>query len=98
MNKEYAPKIRVISVDHGRTVLAAERLRHALDRHGFRQYPVLSVFCHLEAGRCGVASGSVAVEVDGGLIWNGPELSENLAEQFCRGLEIYLLKKNAAPA
>ena len=86
MDKTYIPQIRVISVDHDRTTLAGQRLRKALDRHGMRDYPVRGVFCHLEAGRCGVPSGKVAVEVDGNIIWAGPEVTDSLAGSFCRGL------------
>ena len=93
MARPYLPEIRVISVEHGRTTLAEQRLRRALDAHGMRQYPVRSVFCHLEAGRCGVPSGQVAVEVDGCIIWAGSELTETLAEKFCIGLPDYLRRR-----
>lgn len=91
--KEYIPNIRVISVDHERTSLAAAQLRHALDAHGLKHYRVLSSFCHLEAGRWGVPSGKVAIDVDGQIIWAGPELSEALAEEFCAGLPAYIRKQ-----
>lgn len=88
--KLFVPHIRVISVDHDRTTQAAARLRHALNQHGMQAYPVRSSFCHLEAGRCGVAAGLVALEVEGRLIWNGSELTEALADAFCRGLPDYM--------
>lgn len=91
--KEYIPNIRIISVDHDRTTLAAQRLRHALDAHGLKHYPVMNVFCHLESGRWGVHSGTVAIDVDGQIIWRGPELTEKLAEQFCAGLPVYIKQK-----
>jgi hypothetical protein len=93
MKKDYIPQIRVISVDHERTSLAERRLRHALDAHDLRRYPVRSVFCHLESGRCGVSSGQIAVEVDGGIIWKGKEITEKLAESFAAGLPDYVLRQ-----
>lgn len=91
--KEYIPNIRIISVDHDRTTIASTRLRHALDAHGLKHYRVLSSFCHLEAGRWGVPSGSVAIDVDGQIIWRGAELTEKLAEQFCAGLPAYIKQR-----
>ena len=91
--KEYIPNIRIISVDHDRTTTAAARLRHALDAHGYKNFKVLNVFCHLEAGRWGVHSGKVAIDVDGQIVWRGPELTEDLAEQFCAGLPAYVQKQ-----
>ncbi|MDR0816484.1 MAG: hypothetical protein LBN28_03715 [Desulfovibrio sp.] len=93
--KPYIPEIRVISVEHARTILAETRLRHALDKHDLRRYPVRGVFCHLEAGRCGVKAGVVALEVDGRIIWAGKELTQDLAEQFCAGLPDYVRKTMA---
>lgn len=90
MKKEYIPSIRVISVDHGRTTVAAARLRSALDANGYKNFKVLSVFCHLEAGRWGVPSGQAAIDVDGQVIWRGEELSEKLAQDFCNGLPAYI--------
>lgn len=84
--KTFIPQIRVISVDHDRTTLAATRLRHALDSYGMREYPVRSSFCHLEAGRCGITAGRIAIEVEGRIIWTGKELTEALADSFCKGL------------
>lgn len=91
--KPYIPEIRVISVDHDRTSLAAGRLRHFLDAQGLSGCPVRSVFCHLESGRCGVKAGIVAVEVDGRIVWAGKELTENMAEQFCSQLHGYIVKQ-----
>lgn len=88
--KEYIPNIRVISVDHDRTQNAASNLRHALDAHGYKHYHVLNSFCHLEAGRWGVPSGKVAIDVDGQIIWKGTELTPKLAEDFCAGLPAYI--------
>ncbi len=93
MAKPYIPQIRVLSVDHGRTTLAEQRLRHALDKHNLRHYPVRSAFCHLETGRCGIPAGIVAIEVDGVLVWHGSELTEELADQFCSGLPDYLQRQ-----
>lgn len=91
--KEYSPNIRVISVDHERTKVTASRLRKALDANGYRHYRVLSSFCNLEAGRWGVKSGTVAIDVDGQIIWMGAELSEALAQEFCTGLPTYIQKQ-----
>lgn len=91
--KEYLPNIRVISVDHARTGRAVALLRHALNAHGYKHFPVLSSFCNLEAGRWGVPSGQVAVDVDGRIIWRGGELTEELAESFCAGLPAYIRHK-----
>lgn len=91
--KEYKPNIRIISVDHERTMPAEQRLRHALDAYGFKDLQILSSFCHLEAGRWGVKSGTVAIDVDGQIIWSGPELTEKLAEMFCQGLPKYIQQK-----
>jgi hypothetical protein len=93
MSKPYIPLIRVISVDHERTSTAERRLLRALERHDLRQYPVRSVFCHLEAGRCGIPSGLVAVEVDGRVIWTGGELTEKLAESFAAGLPDFVSRQ-----
>lgn len=95
MKKEFIPQIRVISVDHDRTSIAEHRLRKCMDAHGMKAYPVRSVYCHLESGRCGVPSGSVAVEVEGMIIWQGPELTDSLAEQFCRGLPRFIEQKKS---
>ena len=88
--KEFIPQIRIISVDHDRTSVAQTRLRHALDNHGMANYPVRSVFCHLEAGRCGVKAGIVAIEVEGRIVWAGKELTPGLADQFCEGLPAFI--------
>lgn len=93
--KEYIPNIRIISVDHDRTTRAATRLRHALDAYGYKNYKILNVFCHLEAGRWGVHSGKVAIDVDGQIIWRGAELGAELANQFCEGLPAYIQQKKA---
>ena len=90
MKKPFIPLIRVISVDHERTSTAETRLRKALDAHHMHEYPVRSVFCHLESGRCGVPAGQVAAEVEGRIIWMGKELTEKLAESFCKGLPTFL--------
>lgn len=90
MKKAFIPQIRVISVDHDRTSIAETRLRKALDAHQMQDYPVRSVFCHLESGRCGVPAGVVAVEVEGNIIWMGKELTEKLAESFCEGLPAFI--------
>lgn len=90
--KEFIPQIRVISVDHDRTSIAERRLRKSMDANGLQNYPVRSVYCHLESGRCGVPSGQVAIEVEGRVIWLGPELTEELAEQFSRGLPAFAAK------
>ncbi len=91
--KPYVPQIRVISVDHDRTTIAGARLRHALDAHGMREYPVRSVFCHLEAGRCGVKAGLVAVEVDGLIVWAGKELTQETAAVFCERLPAFIQRR-----
>lgn len=91
--KPYVPQIRVISVDHDRTTVAAARLRHALDTDGMRSCPIRSVFCHLEAGRCGVKAGIVAVEVDGAIAWAGKELTEEVAAAFAEGLPAFIQRK-----
>jgi hypothetical protein len=91
--KAYIPAIRVISVEHERTVSAGGVLRHALDARGLRNYPVRNVFCHLEAGRCGIQAGMVAVEVDGGIVWAGKALSGNMAGKFCDALRAYARRR-----
>ena len=95
MEKAFIPQIRIISVDHDRTVLAEQRLRHCMDRNGMKEYPVRSVFCHLEAGRCGIPSGIAALEVEGRIIWRGKELTEDLAQKFCEGLPHFIAKLRA---
>lgn len=90
--KEYIPQIRVLSVDHDRTITAMQRLRHSLDRHKLNHYPVREVFCHLEAGRCGIPSGIVAIEVEGIIVWRGKELTEKLADSFASGLPSFVEK------
>ena len=91
--KAYIPEIRVISVDHERTVAAASMLRHGLDARDLKKYPVRSVFCHLEAGRCGVNAGLAAVEVDGNIVWAGKELTESMVEQFCDAVCAYVRRR-----
>jgi hypothetical protein len=91
--KPYIPQIRVISVDHDRTTIAETRLRRALDKHDMHSYPVRGVFCHLEAGRCGIKAGLVAIEVEGLIIWAGKELTETLADRFCEGLPAFMQKQ-----
>lgn len=95
MPKPFVPQIRIISVDHERTSLAERRLRKCMDSHGMRNYPVRSVYCHLESGRCGVPSGNVGLEVEGRVIWMGPELTEKLAEQFCLGLPRFIAQQKS---
>jgi hypothetical protein len=90
VTKPFLPLIRVISVDPDRTRAAEKRLLNALERHELRQYPVRSVFCHLEAGRCGIPAGLVAVEVDGRVIWAGKDLTDALAESFAAGLPAFV--------
>lgn len=90
MKKTFIPQIRVISVDHERTILAERRLRKSLDAHGLREYPVRSVYCHLESGRCGVPAGLVAIEVEGRIVWRGKELTERLADAFSTGLPEFM--------
>lgn len=94
--KPYTPQIRVISVDHDRTVLTSRRLRHAMDLRGLQGWRVHNVFCHLEAGRCGVPAGVVAVEVDGSMGWLGKEMSEELADRFSEGLIEYARQQGGA--
>jgi len=94
--KAYIPEVRVISVDHERTVTTANLLRHALDARDLKKYPVRSVFCHLEAGRSGVKAGTVAVEVDGNIVWDGKEFTENMAEQFCDAVRAYARRREEA--
>ena len=84
--KKYVPQIRVISVEHDLTVQATQRLAHAMRQAGLT-YPVREVFCHLEAGRCGLKAGVVGIEVDGSFVWGGKELTESLAVSFCDGLK-----------
>lgn len=91
--KPYVPQLRVISVEHDKTTLAAGRLRRALDAAGMKDYPIRSVFCHLEAGRCGVKAGMVAVEADGAIVWAGKELTEAIAAAFAEGLPPYVQRK-----
>ncbi len=88
----YTPQIRIISVDHDRTVTASQRLQHAMTKQK-QHYTIHNVFCHLEAGRCGVLSGAVALEVDGSIVWMGSELTDNLATQFCNGLTAYVAQQ-----
>lgn len=91
--KPYIPQLRIISVDHDRTSVAERRLRAALDAASLGDYPVRSVFCHLESGRCGVPAGIVAVEVDGKIIWGGPELTEETAGRIARRLPEYVQRQ-----
>ncbi len=91
--KAYTPQIRIISVEHDRTMSASTLLRHAFDAQGLKHYPIINVFCHLEAGRCGVQSGMVAVEVDGSIVWAGKELTARMAEDFCVALQNYAKKQ-----
>ena len=91
--KPYVPQIRIISVDHDKTVTAATRLRHALDKHKLSDCPVLSVFCHLEAGRCGIKAGVVALEIDGSILWGGKELTEEVAAAVSERLPAFIQRK-----
>jgi len=88
--KASVPQIRIISVDHERTSATETLLRHAMTRRDLHHCPLRAVYCHLEAGRCGVRSGSVALEVDGSIVWAGAQLTETMAETFCDGLERYM--------
>ena len=90
--KAFIPQIRIISVDHDRTVTAMQRLRKSMDRHTLQNYPIREVFCHLEAGRCGIPAGIVAIEVEGLIVWRGKELTEKLADDFSTGLPAFLEK------
>ena len=62
--KTFIPQIRIISVDHDRTITAMQRLRKSMDNNQLQDYPIREVFCHLEAGRCGIPAGIVAIEVE----------------------------------
>ena len=88
--KDFIPQIRIISVDHDKTITAMQRLHRSMEKHGLIKHSVREVFCHLEAGRCGVKSGYVAIEVEGMIIWKGQELTEKLAEQFAEGLPKFI--------
>ena len=92
--KKHIPQIRILSPDHERTTQVAQKVQHAMTAHDL-SYPVHNVFCHLESGRCGVRSGTVALEVDGGIVWVGEECTDPLADAFCRSLIAYLEKKKA---
>lgn len=96
--KQQIPSLRIISVDHDRTILAEQRLRKAMNAAGLKYVPIRNVFCHLESGRCGIKSGTVAVEVDGCIVWGGKELTERLADLLCEGLTNYIQKQNNACA
>ena len=89
MAREYLTEIRVISVDHDRTSLAEQTLAHGKPQNA-PNVRIRDVYCHLEAGRCGVASGSVAIEVDGQIIWKGAELTPKLAASFWNGLPKFI--------
>ena len=86
---KYTPRIRIISVDHALTVQAAQRLSQAMHAAHMR-YPVREVFCHLEAGRCGLKVGSIGIELDGNFVWAGHELTEGLAASFCESLQLHV--------
>ncbi len=88
--KYFTPQIRVISVDHQKTTTAVQLLHRSMERHGLLKYPVREVFCHLEAGRCGIKAGVVAIEVEGIIIWKGEALTDKLAEQFAAGLPRFI--------
>lgn len=90
--KAFIPQIRIISVDHDRTITAMQRLRKSMDKHHLEDYPIREVFCHLEAGRCGIPAGIVAIEVEGIIVWRGKELTEKLANDFATGLPTFLEK------
>lgn len=89
MKKKYEPQIRIISVEHDKTIEGERLLTHALKEHGIT-VPLRNVFCHLEAGRCGIKSGKVAIEVDGSIIFEGENITPELSEQFCKGLPRYI--------
>ena len=91
-----APQIRIISVDHERTSAAETLLRHAMARRNLNHCPLRAVYCHLEAGRCGISAGSVALEVDGSVVWAGTQLTETMAETFCDALERYCNRADAS--
>lgn len=90
--KPFIPQIRIISVDHDRTITAMQRLRKSMDNNQLQDYPIREVFCHLEAGRCGIPAGIVAIEVEGIIVWRGKELTEKLANDFSTGLPQFLEK------
>ena len=66
-----------------------EILAKAFARHQLT-YPFREVFCHLEAGRCGVPAGIVAIEVDGQIVWDGKQMTEKLADMFCTQLKLFV--------
>ena len=92
--KKNKPQIRIISVDHERTSSVETVLRHAFARRNLDNCPVHCVFCHLEAGRCGVQSGTVAVEVDGVVVWAGAGMDEAMADTFCTALERWMVRQD----
>lgn len=93
--KKFIPQIRIISVEHDRTITAMQRLRRSMDNHDLQDFPIREVFCHLEAGRCGIPAGIVAIEVEGIIVWRGKELTEKLADDFATGLPQFLEKYRA---
>ncbi len=92
---QYTPRIRIISVDHALTVQAAQLLTRTLHEHNM-QYPLREVYCHLEAGRCGLKVGAVGIEVDGNFVWAGGELSAATAEIFCHSLKAHVQRMQTA--
>lgn len=96
MKKEIITEIRVISVDHDRTSKTEQLLNHSMpkDLPG-GPYRLRSVYCHLEAGRCGVPAGKVAIEVEGQIIWRGAELTDKLAASFWQGLPEFVRQQRS---
>ena len=87
--KPFIPLIRIISVEHDKTLQAQQRVCRALHAKGIT-YPVREVYCHLEASRCGVQAGMVGVEVEGRFAFVGPEVTEEVASNFAEKLPVFV--------
>ncbi|WP_027187444.1 hypothetical protein [Desulfovibrio cuneatus] len=87
--KPFIPLIRIISVEHDKTLQAQQHVCRALQAKGIT-YPVREVYCHLEASRCGVQAGMVGVEVEGRFAFVGAEVTEEVAATFAEKLPLFV--------
>ena len=93
--KKFIPQIRIISVEHDRTITAMQRLRRSMDNHDLQDFPIREVFCHLQAGGSGVLSFFLVAQGEVIIVWRGKELTEKLADDFATGLPQFLEKYRA---
>ncbi len=89
--------IRMLDLDGARLSLAEQRLRHMLKERDI-QADIICVSCGLEIARQGFSNGLPALLMNQYLASEGRELTEEVLEEFCGKLELWISRVRARQA